>query len=216
MARRRWLLFGLSLGSLVMLTYASLLFAFSVPVGEGSRALVAPVVDPTLVDTHARDGQGELLVSAEQRGSVPSTSVGVAIGHALAYVAPGANGTYSPAVLTLSNVTTANGTRELRLDVPALAGGASGWIVQGESEDGPRFVPRDAALGTVSRQESTFELMAYVALGLVGFVAPLVALIATHRGAGRPGAPSNACRECRAPLDPDDPFCTRCGAFRGG
>lgn len=218
MARRRWLLFGLSLGSLVILTYASLLVAFSVPV-DGERALVAPVVDPTLVKTHGRDGEGELLVSGEGEGAVPSTASNVSMGRALAYVSPGANGTYSPASLALADVPAENGTRNLTLDVATLAGGASGWIVLDEGAEEPRFVRRDDALGTVARFESTVTLGSYLALGTVGFIAPLVALIATHRGAGRKGAAGaavNACRECRAPLAPNDAFCTRCGAYRSG
>lgn len=217
MARRRWLLFGLSLGSLVILTYASLLFAFSVP-DEGSRALVAPIVDPTLVETHAREGKGERLVAGDGDGAVPSTSSNVSVGLALAYVSPGANGTYSPALVELTDVPTGNGTQNLTVDAAQLAGGQSGWIVLGDDDAAPRFVPREQALGTVVRHESPVTLGVYLALGLVGFVAPLVILIATHRGAGRagPNATLNVCRECRAPLAPNETFCTRCGAYRSG
>lgn len=229
MAQRRWLLFALSLASLVVLTYASVLTAFSVDVsaemeaangGEvraGGRAVILPLVDPSGVATLARDGEGALLVGGTKEQSFPASARNVSLGRALAYVSPGANGSYSPATIELANVTMANGTQNLTLDVAALAGGRSGFLVKGDREADVRFLEREDVVGRVDHFESTGSLGLLFLSGGLGFVAPLVVLIATHRASGRrlaPGAVEIACRECRAPLAKDSDFCMRCGAYR--
>lgn len=224
MAPRRWLLFGIALASLVLMTWAGILLAFSVPldedarranpeVGGADRAVVLPIRDPSAVATHVRGPDAALLASGDADGSFPVNARNVALGLALAFVAPDANGTYAPATLTLADVPTTNGTTNLTVDVATLAGGASGYVVMAAGDAAPRFVPADKALGEVGGFESTVGLGGRFALGLVGFLLPLITLVATHRGGKRRGAEVIVCRECRAPLPPATDFCTRCGAW---
>lgn len=240
MAQRRWPLFVLSLGSLVVLTYAAVLLTFSVPVTDAmveanrlpgaqepnarERAIVLPLTDPTLVPTFAARGEatlghpGALLASGDPSASFPASATNVSLGRALAYVSRGADGTYAVSTLNLTDVPVADGngtsTVNLTIDVPALAGGGTGFIVKGDAEREPRFVPLDEVVGQVARFEARSSIGWLFASGAFGFVAPLVFVVLTHRGAGRKGPAGMAvCRECRRPLAPGADFCSACGAW---
>lgn len=238
MRRRRLVLALVSVASLVVLVYAGVLTAFSIPVtpemeaaarlpgaaepAVGQRVLVVPVPDPTLLGTVAQDGNGTLILVGES-GTFPSGARDASIVRALAYVAPTANGSYFPATLTL-NVTRvdANGsaTREnVTFDVAALAGGRAGFLVKGDAEPSARFAETSRVVGHVARFEPGVGLVTLFALGATGFAAPLLVLIFTHRASGRPGVqgvPAGVCRECRAPLAASAGFCYRCGALVEG
>lgn len=207
------------------MTYAGVLLAFSVPVTpamleanddvpEAGRAIVVPVLDPFSVRTHAKDGEGSFLVAGDRASSFPAGTQDPSLRRALAYVEP-RNGTYEPAQISVDGVASRNGTSPFTLDVAALAGGASGWIVMGSNEEAPSFVARSAVVGEVARFTSGAGLAAAFALGFVGFIAPLVALVATHRPRGQRGPPVHVCRECGAAFPSNSDFCLRCGAYRG-
>lgn len=224
MAARGWLLFGVALASLVLMTWAGVLLAFSIPLddaaraadpaaGGATRAIVLPAGDLARVPTHARGDEAAILVSGATDG-LPSGATEVALGRALARVVPDESGNHTPATLELVDVPSANGTANLTIDVAALAGGAQGFIVMGAGETEPRFVPDERVLGTVGQYASGVGLWARFAVGLVGFLTPLLALVATHRGGRRAGADAIICRECRAPLAPRSSFCLRCGAWQ--
>lgn len=243
MAQRRWPLFVLSLGSLVILTYAAVLVAFSVPVSEGmvqanrlpealqpsarERAIVLPITDPTLVPTLAAGGEptlghpGAVLAIGESTATFPASATNVSLGRALAYVSRGAHGTYTVPTLNLTGVPVSdgNGTTfvNLTIDVPALAAGGTGFIVKGDAEAEPRFVATQDVVGKVERFEAGSSIWLLFASGAFGFVAPLVFVVLTHRGAGKAGPAGVAvCAECRRPLAADAPFCSACGAWRQG
>lgn len=208
------------------MTYAGVLLAFSVPVSAqmleanrdlpaGGRALVVPVVDADAVATHALTGEGALLVAATEKRSLPANSIGLSMGRALAHVAP-TNGTYEPPQRTFVDVPSANGTSNVTLDVASLAGGASGWIVMGSGEAAPRFVPDDDVVGAVEGFASGASLGLTLALGFLGFLAPLVAVVVTHKPSGKRGSPRIVCRECGAAFPHNGEFCLRCGAYQAG
>jgi hypothetical protein len=222
-APRRWLLFGIALASLVPMTWAGVLLAFSVPLGDAAvgvpeaggadRAVVVPLSDPSQVETHVRGQEAALLAAGQSEGSFPSGATNVTLARALAYVAPNANGTYEPAVLTLTNVTTANGTANLTLEVASLAGGARGFLVLPAAGADAAFLPEADTLGQVAAFQSSLSLWLSFSLGLAGFLLPLMTLVLTHKGARRAGSPVAVCRECRAPMRAQSDFCVRCGAW---
>lgn len=242
MAPRRWLLAFLSLGSLVVLAYAGVLYAFSTPVTDameqeallpgrdeprqGTRALVLPGLDlarlPTYVD--GRDGfadrPGALLLVAEEPSDFPASTSDGRLVRALARVVPDANGTYPNATLSLVNVPTKVGDNatvtNLTLDVHALAGGGTGFLVRADAGGEPFFVSDPDVVGQVARFEPSMDVLVLVMLGAAGFVLPLVALILTHRPSGRRGIGDVVCPECRGPMSANADFCTRCGAWRKG
>ena len=217
-AARRWLLFGLSLASLLAMTYAGVSLAFSLKVTPdvadanpeaklGSRMIVRQVAAPEAVRTAAEGGEGDLVVSGLNAAGFVAQATNVTVGHALAFVRPDANGTYANA----SVVSRGNET----VNVTALAAGGTGWIVQGANEPAPRFVPAASVLGVVDGFQNATLLPGLFTLAVVGFLAPLVTIVLTHRGGGTRGAPAaaNLCRECRAPLASNVDFCIRCGAY---
>jgi len=224
-AARGWLLFGVALASLVLMTWAGVLLAFSVELddaaraanpeaGDATRAIVLPANDLGSLATHAEDGEAGILVASETQGNLPSGATGVSLGRALARVAPDENGTYTPGTIELVDVPSANGTTNLTLDVAALAGGAQGFLVMGAGETEPRFVPDERVLGTLGQFASATSLWARFAVGLAGFLMPLLMVVATHRGGKRAGADVAVCGECRAPLPARASFCLRCGAYQ--
>lgn len=221
---------ALAVGSLVVLLYASIATALSVPVTEemaranqvpgeaplaGARALVVPIADPTR-------SQGALVIGGESPSGFPSGARNATMGRVLAFVAPTANGSYVPDVLALDDATfVENGTLargNLTVDVAALATGRTGYVVKGDAEREARFVPQDEALGAVARYETPASLLAMFSFGGVGFVAPLLGLVLTHRRSGVAGVPAEAggCPECRAPVEKGVDFCMRCGAWLPG
>lgn len=221
-AVRRWALFGIALASLVMMTYAGVLLAFSVrltpelldanrDLPEAGRAIVVPIADPQLVRTHAATGEGALLAAGKKEGAFAANAQDVTLGRALAWVPIG-----TTANVTLTDVPSRNGTSNLTVDAAALAGGREGWIVMGSGEEAPRFYAREEVLGEVARFSSGAALGWTFAAGIAGFVAPLVALIFTHRPSGKKGALEFACRECGAAMPRGAEFCLRCGAYRSG
>lgn len=245
MPRRRSWLALFAVAGLVILVYAAVVTAFSVTVTDqmeranrgpnaaepavGSRALVIPITDPSLIPTVADprgsvDVNGTLIVAGDEVGSFPSSVTNASMGRALAYVAPSANMSYVPPLLTLALVFVdeANATERrenVTIDVSALAGGRTGFILKGDAEGAPRFAERDRVAGSVSRFEPTSRLITLYVVGGFCFLMPIVTLIATHKGAGRagPGAvPTGACPECRASVAPSDTFCYRCGAYVDG
>jgi hypothetical protein len=215
--RRRWWLAVVSVASLVVLIYAGVFTAFSVPVTTGAhagtRALIVPVADATAIPTVRMDGNGTLIVIADPGASFPAAAGNVTIVRALAYVTPTADGTYVPANETF-NLSGAATT----LDIAALAGGKSGYLVYDEdAKTNATFATTDRVVGAVSRFDASTQLVAYFIIGSFGFVIPLVVLMATHKGAGVRGPPAgvarDSCPECRAPVPPGQDFCTRCGAW---
>lgn len=223
-AARRWALFAISLASLSAMSYAGVVLAFSVSVTpevleanhdlpQGGRAVLARVVDPARVETHALDGEGALLVSGERAGGLfPSSAQDVTMARALYYV----DALPAPTNVTLANVPSRNGTSTLTVDADALANGATGWIVMGSGEDAPRFYAAGDVLGVVARFTSGYTLGLTFAAGLAGFILPLVAIVVTHRPSGQRGAPETFCRECGGPMPKSSEFCMRCGAYRSG
>jgi hypothetical protein len=208
----RWLLFGVALASLVLLTYAGVLFAFSVPVTEdlaagepsltpGTRAVTVPISGKDAVHTLSQGGVADILVWGDSSG-FPASTQDTRIGRAALYVPANANGT----------VQVGNST----LDLATFSGGVEGWIVQTSDAPEPWFSARDITVGKVNQSVTSAELATLLAGGMVGFIAPLVFIVLTHRG-GKPtapgGPPSGLCRECRAPLATTSTFCTRCGAW---
>lgn len=198
------------MGSLVLLTYAGVLLAFSVEVPEdaardieapaGARAVVVPIASPASVRVRGDGEPGALLATGEAAGSFPSGATDVRMGRALVHVPAGANGTFAHGNATI--------------DLAAASGGAEGWLIAGP-DDAPWFAPADATLGEVVRFESPARMGLLFGVGTFGFVAPLIALIVTHRGAKRaPDAPVAFCPECRAPMAGSAEFCMRCGAWR--
>lgn len=213
---RRFLLIALAVVALGALMYASVATALSVPVtGEmdranrapgspplaGTRALLVPIPDPTRVE-------GDLLVAGETPSGFPSGARNATMGRVLAYVAPTANGSYVPASRVVENGT---------VDVAVLAAGRSGFLVKGDAAPDVWFVETGDALGSVARFETWASLVALYSFGSIGFVAPLVLLIVTHRATGRPGVPAEVagCPECRAPVAAGQEFCYKCGAVLG-
>lgn len=209
----RWLLFVVSLISLVVLTYAGIVLAFSVPVTDemvaanpsapaGSRAVVVPVVAPEVVGTLATNRTPSYLMVGDSEGSFPTSARNVRMGQAIAHVPAGSNGT-----LDVANMT---------FDLANMTEGHEGWIIRGENETEAWFATKEEVLGEIARYESPGHLTLLFSAGGLGFVAPLITIVATHRGGKRPGAPELVCRECRAPLASDAEFCMRCGAFKTG
>lgn len=196
----------------------------------GERALTLPFADPTQVPTVLSPGSdpsaknGTLLLVADPGSSFPAGAQNASLVRALAFVAPTANNSYVPPTLTLPNVTFVDAggnvtTENVTVDVGALAGGKAGFLVKGDAERNVTFAPTDHVLGTVARYDAAGLLYTLFALGAGGFVLPIVVIIVTHKGAARAGvpgglaAPSGACRECRAPMQPGATFCTKCGAW---
>jgi hypothetical protein len=204
--RRRWWLALASIVSLATLVVAGVTTAYSVPVAPGQRALVVPPADATRIPP------GTLVAVGDPGATFPAGTLNSSIVLALAYVAPTANGSYVPATLD-ANL----GGRNATLDVAALAGGKSGYLAHREGDANATFVETGRVLGTVSRYAASSSIVALFVGGSVGFVLPLVVLMATHRGTGRPGVPAGmaagACPECRAPVPAGHGFCTRCGAW---
>lgn len=224
---RRWWLVALAVGSLVVLLYASIATALSVPLTEdvaranqapggpplaGVRALVVPIPDPTRTE-------GTLVVGGDSPSGFPSGAQNVTMGRVLAYVAPTANGSYVPDVLAFDNVTfVENGTLahgNLSVDVASLAGGRTGYVLKGDASRDVVFVEEAKALGSVARFVTPLSLLAMFSFGSVGFIAPLLGLILTQRRKGVPGIPVEVggCPECRAPVEKGADFCLRCGAW---
>lgn len=231
--------------SLVVLVSAGVLTAFSVPVTPemerstrlpgaaeptaGMRALIVPIAAPTLVPTaldpapEAGSPEGALLLVADPGASLPAQSTNATLVHALAFVAPTANGSFVPATLTFTNLThvEGNGTvaENVTVDVNALAAGQTGFLVKAETERNVTFVATDRVVGTVAHYDPAPLIPSLFVLGGVGFVGPIVLLIVTHRGravAGVGSVTGGLCRECRAPLEAGSTFCTRCGAWQDG
>lgn len=231
---------ALSLGSLVIMSYGAIAVAFSVPVTEemaqanavaedtpdvGLRAVVRPVVNPADVDTLREDGVAAWLLTAEREAAVPAMAEGVALVEALAYVSVLHNGSYAEPQLALTNLTAAGEdgapiTYNATVNLTDVAGGRSGYLVKTSSERNVTFVPLDGVLGTVDRFESPAWSYGLVVMGTIGFVTPLVALIATHRPTGTRGLGGAravaVCPECRRPVAPESGFCTACGAYLPG
>lgn len=243
MAARRWLLFAISLASLVILAYGGVMLAFSVGVtddmvaqsrlpgqslpAEGTRALVAPIAGPQGVATAAGGGDGwldwsgALLLVADNEPSFPASALNASLVRALAHVQPDTDGRYDPPTLQLAgipgvapdgNVTTDN----LSIDVAPLAQGAKGWLVRADATGEIRFVPADRVVGRVDRFEPSGAITSTLVIGAIGFVTPLVILLATHRPSGRAGIGEVICAECRRPTPTGSDFCTGCGAWKRG
>lgn len=239
-AARRWLLLAVSLVSLTILLYGGVSLAFSVDVdgdmeranrlpgqpapADGQRALVLPLVEPREIATFEKGGEavlghpGALLVLGDDDGTFPASAVNVSLARALAYVEPGPNGTYAP--LALSGVPMVEGenatTTNLTLDVGALAGGRSGFVVKPDALAEPFFVVPEDVVGQVAQFESQGDAFLLLFLGAMGFVLPLIALIVTHKPSGKPGVGPGSgpiCPECRAPTMAGHDFCARCGAY---
>jgi hypothetical protein len=231
--RRRWWLVLLSVTSLVLLVFSGVTAAFSAPVtpdmeranrapgadapAVGTRALVVPVTDATLVPTFQNGlgagfgHNGSLLLIGDAGAAVPASSQNNSLARALAYVAPTANGSYMPPTIPFEGLPAAG---NLTVDIATLATGKSGFLVKGDAETNVTFVERERVLGTVARFEPSFSLYAALALGAFGFVAPLVVLIMTHAPRAKPGiGGAIACPECRNPVPLDADFCMRCGAW---
>lgn len=212
---RRIVLFGVSVASLLLLTYAGVLLAFSVPitsemftenpsVPQGARALIVPLDPRDAIHTAADGGEASLIMRGEASGTFPSSATDVRLGRALLYIPEGANGTVDVEGHTI--------------DLAGFSGGSTGWVVMGAGASDPWFSATEDTLGRVDHFESPTKIGALFLGGALGFVAPLVVIILTHRGAGRRLQPQAApfCRECRAPLAPGTEFCTRCGAWSKG
>lgn len=244
MKRRRGLLVVGSILSLTVLLYAAIITAFSVPVTAqmevanrlpgaaeplaGSRALVIPPADPTRIPTFAAgepgwgDWNGSLLVAGSTPSGFPSGTQGPQLGRALAYVAPTANGTYVPGTRTFEGLPVVEGgelvLRNITVDVTSLAQGRAGFLVKGDAEATVRFVATSELVGTLARFETPATVFLLFLAGGVGFVAPLLGLLLTHKRTGVAGLPGGAlmCPECGAPQTADASFCMRCGAWLTG
>jgi hypothetical protein len=247
-APRRWLLLILAILSLVLLVGGVLSLAFSTTLsgpaadaarlpGEaephgGERVFALPIQDVTQVPTVVSGGNdtilmrpGALLVVADAPVEFPSSAANVSVVRALAYVSPGANGSYPSPTLQLANLTAVSGgnltTFNASVEVTPLALGKAGFIVKADTADGSaiRFVAQERVLGQAALYVEPPQLLWLIVLSAAGFLAPIGWLILTHRPSGTRGIPggvsgvTNACPECRAPLAPGSDFCTRCGAW---
>lgn len=236
---------ALSIASLVVLSYGAIALAFSVPVTsdmvaanhiaddapqDGTRAVVAPITSGVNVPTHASGGAPAWLVVADRASvALPASSDGARLVQAIAYVSVLHNGAYATPTLNLTDLTRvdANGSVErfnATVNLDEVAGGQNGFIVKAAAAGEVEFVPAHQVVGEVARFESEAWVFGVVGAGTAGFVAPLVALVATARPTGKPGMPraeksgglpGAACPECRRPLPGDASFCTRCGAWVG-
>lgn len=213
MAPRRWLLILLALGSLALLAYGGIIWAFSVPVSDeasaamtlpggegppaGERAIVVPVADARVVRTFADNASashghpGDVLALGRLEQSFPASARDVTLVRALAHVAPGANGTVEPAVLNLTGVpAVVDGNATLAnysLDLSALANGSAGFVVKADTAAQPMFVSEEAVIGQVSGYQTPGSLILLFVSSAFGFFVPLLALVLTHRGAGVAG-----------------------------
>lgn len=231
MAPRRWLLIALSLSSLVVLSYAGIAVAFSVPISEemaaesaldgsgpraGERAVIAPIVAANDVRTWARDADNaSLLMVAERAAIFPAAAEHPSLVRALAYVSVLHNLSYAAPTIELVGLPSAEGPFNASVNVTSMAAGQNGFFVKSDASREIRFVPTTRVVGQVTGFESSGWVFGLVAVGAAGFVAPLVALIFTARPprAVRVGIPGAACPECRRPLPAAADFCTACGAW---
>lgn len=241
-----WLVL-LSVASLVVLVYAGVFTAFSVKVTPemerasrlpgtsepvaGSRALVVPISNAAQVPTF-QNGlgafgayNGSLLLLAEPDPMVPTLATNASIARALAYVTPTANGSYVPSEITFVGLPRVEGNATIldnvTVNVTALAEGRSGFLVRSDADGNVTFAPTERVTGGIARFDPAPALVSLFAFGAFGFVAPIVMLIATHRGVGARGVAGKAglglCPECKQPLPPTAAdFCTRCGAWIKG
>lgn len=242
MAPRRWLLLVVSLGSLLILAYGGALVSFSVPVTAameaegrlpgsagpeaGRRALVLPVRDPAAVPTFIQGFEGPehvpgaLLLVADGRPDFPAAADNASIVRALAFVTVDAEGRPAPPGLNLTEVPSRAGENvtyaNLTVDLAGYGVNGPGWLVKPDATGEMRFVPVDRVVGTVEGYETLGDLLTVFLLGGVGFVAPLVFLVMTHRPSGRPGVGEVLCAECRGPMPGASDFCPRCGAWKRG
>jgi hypothetical protein len=241
-ASRRWLLLVVSLGSLLILAYGGALISFSVPITQameaegslpghegpvaGRRALVLPARDPAAVPTFLQGGgdaahlPGALLLVADDKPDFPAAADNATLVRALAFVTLDAEGRPAPATVDLVGLPRRDGenvTRyNLTVDLAAFSPGGPGWLVKPDATEELRFVPADRVVGTVERYESMGDLLTVLLMGGLGFVAPLVFLVMTHRPSGRPGVGEVLCAECRGPMAGGSDFCPRCGAWKKG
>lgn len=206
----RWVFFGVALASLVLLTYAGVLLSFSILVTEeiasvnpelvaGTRAIIVPLGGFSAVQTLDQNETPTLLVHSAGRTRLPSNAVEPRFGRALLHVAEASNGTAEVGNRTI--------------DLAALSGGAEGWVLQGSDDEAPWFSAKDRTVGAYARPLAPALLTGLLAVGAIGFLAPLVGIVLTHKGGQRAGAPQLFCRECRAPMPGTSDFCMRCGAY---
>ncbi|GEM_PF-5654371 len=246
MAPRRWLLLSLAILSLVLLVIGGVVLAYSVPVTDamaqgarlpgdaeptpGERAVALPIQDPAHVANLTSGGgdpitgrAGALLVVADPGFSFPAGAGNVTVVRALAYVQPGANGSYAQDSLALGNLTRVeNGTLvtyNATVEVNALALGKTGFLVKADADSTIRFVDDSRVVGQLQGYVDSTSAYWFLIAGALGFVLPLTYLILTHRGAGKRGLPgglpgvTGVCPECRSPVPAGAEFCTRCGAW---
>lgn len=239
---------ALSLASLVLLSFGVVALMFSLPVTDewaaanaaasdappaGVRAVIQPLVNPATVDTLDDDGKAAWLVIADRPGMAPAMAEDAKLVEALAFASALHDGSYANATVTLSNLSAMNGstveTFNATVEMGPLGQGRSGFLVKGASERDIVFVPTTNVVGAVVQFESSAWSYGLIALGLVGFVGPLVVLIVTARprgarpttapakdgkaGFARSATPGAACPECRKPLLFQAEFCTSCGAW---
>jgi hypothetical protein len=167
---------------------------------------------------------GALLLVAEGDPDFPAAADNASIVRALAFVTVDGEGRPTPATVNLTGVSLREGgnatRRNVTLDVAPLVAGArgSGWLVKPDAADPAevRFVPEGRVVGTVEGYDTLGGLLTIILLGSVGFVAPLVFLVMTHRPSGRPGVGEVLCPECRGPMPGASDFCPRCGAWKRG
>ena len=231
MAPRRWLLIALSLSSLVVLSYAGIAVAFSVPITTemaeensldgkgpraGDRAVIAPIVAAKDVVTFARDPANTSMLLVAQRAAIfPAAAEQPSLVRALAYVSVLHNLSYAAPTIDFVDLPSADGPFNATVNVTQLANGQNGFFVKSDASREIRFVPSTGVVGEVARFESSLWIFGLVAFGALGFVAPLVALILTARPVkpARVGLPGAACPECRRPLPAGADFCMACGAW---
>lgn len=251
MAPRRWLLLILAILSLVMFLGGALTLVYSTGLSDaaadaarlpgddeprgGQRAVAFPIEDAASLATveNGRAGEdggsGALLVIADSLGDLPANAHNVSVVRALAWLAPAENGSYAAPRVALANLTRVEGGNVTRfdatVDVLPLAAGRTGWLVKADAEGDIRFVPQERVLGEARAYVDTMQVVWLLALTGVGFLAPIVWLILTHKPTGTRGLPGGVpgviggCPECRAPVPEGTDFCPRCGAWtkpRGG
>lgn len=225
--------------SLAVLVYAGVSLSFSLPVdaesaqgfasapgapAEGQRALVVPLVDgarvPTLADpqdTTTLGHPGALLVVGRPGGIVPAQADDTRVVRALAYVRPDRD--LAADLVNLTDVPTLdeNGTlvtQNMTLNATELAGSGTGFLVKSDHDANVTFVATESVIGQVVRFEPPGRITLLFAAGAAGFVAPILLLVMTHRGAAAgPGPGARLCRDCRAEIPEGDGFCHRCGAY---
>lgn len=205
----------------------------------GDRATVVPIVEhaglPTFTTANASGADllgepGALLVYANDARTIPATTPEPRIARALAFLEglpdfdeeDSENATLAR-TMTIHDAPSLdeNGTAvraDLVVDLVALGVDGRGYLMKADHSTEVVFVPVDDVVGQVTRFDPASRIYLLFVSGSIGFVMPIVLLVATHRAptGGAHAGVAGLCRECRTELPAGTDFCLRCGAWSKG